>query len=1160
MQPATPTTFGKSVMFPSPAAEVRNVCKAFPAPSRSSGFVAKLQHCLQRSLLWRPSRRASRRAWQVAGALTCFVLVEKLAPLLRVWLREAAQDRHLGGTDSSGHEAAVSTSASSAGSSGSSGSSGHGDAHQHDGLFFLFSGVVVGTSVTHLTTLPMFHGVQQTVVMFVLGITLAFFFEWSGLEDDLGVFGKTYTMWMDIDPHLILFTMLPALLTGDAMTLDTRIAERVAKQCIYLASVGVCINATIVAFFLWWYLPYNWSFLLSLTTGAILCATDPVAVVALLKELGASPTLTVLIQGESLLNDGTAIVLYTIPYNMLAGQDYGVSDIIIFLVKQCMCAWCLGMFIGAVFLAWICAASSKLDHHNVVIQVSLTLCCAYWSFIIAEGVFHISGVLATVAAALVLAHSMWPRVVSKKSMHDFWHMLEYLGNTIIFFLAGALTGKTMAQIPWIDYCHLMVIYLVLVVVRALLLLSSRPLLRVLSETKQPVSLAEVIVMTWGGLRGAVGLALAIVVKKDRAGGEINTEDADRVMFFVGGIAALTLVVNATTAPAIVRWLGITAMPETRRKLLLMIHRRLMSMMKEIIDFNKNGSMMSSATTMLATIESGLTNQPQSDKQRHCCPSFCRRHLQTHPEIVITAEQSSGVHFTNGDAKDQEGQQGATKSAMGHMFVKLENGANSVFAGMYKGVFGGTVKKRTKTGDAINEEWAQVQQLTDEIEEQDLLTLFQFSKVPVLVVADKFQDLLLTQVAEPETVRTIREVLLVIVRSVYWEQVASGEIKPGSPEADALFGSITLAMDMSKVDSDDFQFLDKKYLQDKWKRKATTRAGTIFMNGLRTISQVGDLVKTSWFIGFINVSIIGHCTFTLLEEQYREFDDTSLGWLVADVLFVSIFLVECILKILNSGRRYFRKHWNIFDFALVILGLFSMAISIFTAYVQTDQEGATPVLQVARVLRVLRLIRFCRVLKTLHMLADNKLYSGDFGVSDREIQRHMMKIKVLTLFVKAHLTGVDELMHCFGIESVEVARCVLMTYITIHRAILMAVREEKKCEACVVREIVHLRTSHYLTERLDEFVQEAHHAGIIAHAEADSMIKFLRDNLKVTQRAARKSINHITKANKGASSEDISWQIKGRVVESIKSIQSIVKTRNSTEAFSTLTPVRQEIPE
>merc|ERR1719191_1864856 len=118
------------------------------------------------------------------------------------------------------------------------------------------------------------------------------------------------------------------------MTLDTSVARRVAKQCVYLASVGVGVNCFLTAFFLHWYLPHNWSFLLCLTTGAILCATDPVAVVALLKELGASPTLTVQIQGESLLNDGTAIVLYTISYNMLKGEHYGVLAIMTFLVQK----------------------------------------------------------------------------------------------------------------------------------------------------------------------------------------------------------------------------------------------------------------------------------------------------------------------------------------------------------------------------------------------------------------------------------------------------------------------------------------------------------------------------------------------------------------------------------------------------------------------------------------------------------------------------------------------------------------------------------------------------------------------------------------------------------------------------------------------------------
>jgi len=334
------------------------------------------------------------------------------------WLSEAVNaDTVVRWSGKAGRSLIVDNSSTPSGSSASSSSgesSSHGEhsEHQHDAMLFLFMAILTGTLITHATTYPIFSGLQQTVVLFVIGIFFSVVLEvitvkGNPLHEKLGVFGRSYTMWMGIEPHLMLFTMLPALLTGDAMTLDTSVAKRVAKQCIYLASVGVMVNALATAAFLYVYSCFEQrSFLLCLTTGAILCATDPVAVVALLKELGASPSLTVQIQGESLLNDGTAIVLYTISYDVLKGKDYDFDDIVIFLVQKACLAFLLGMVIGYIFFTWIKKASSKLEDHSSMIQVSLTLCCAYWSFIIAEGVFHISGVLSTVAAALVLAHFM----------------------------------------------------------------------------------------------------------------------------------------------------------------------------------------------------------------------------------------------------------------------------------------------------------------------------------------------------------------------------------------------------------------------------------------------------------------------------------------------------------------------------------------------------------------------------------------------------------------------------------------------------------------------------------------------------------------------------------------------------------------------------------
>merc|ERR1719287_253091 len=126
---------------------------------------------------------------------------------------------------------------------------------------------------------------------------------------------------------------------------------------------------------------------------------------------------------------------------MLSGEEYDALDIVQFLLEKALIAFALGLFIGYFFFGWIRAVSNKLDHSSGMIQITLTLCCAYWSFIFVEGVLHLSGVLATVAASLVLADSMWPFIVSQESMQHVWHCFESLGNIVVFFLAGTITGS-----------------------------------------------------------------------------------------------------------------------------------------------------------------------------------------------------------------------------------------------------------------------------------------------------------------------------------------------------------------------------------------------------------------------------------------------------------------------------------------------------------------------------------------------------------------------------------------------------------------------------------------------------------------------------------------------------------------------------------------------
>ncbi|CAJ1461749.1 unnamed protein product [Effrenium voratum] len=147
---------------------------------------------------------------------------------------------------------------------------------------------------------------------------------------------------------------------------------------------------------------------------------------------------------------------------------------------------------------------------------------------------------------------MWPVIIDRESLMSFWHVFEYLCNTLIFFLAGALTGSLGGSIV---FC-------------------SMPLLQLMHPARQKVTVQEALVITWGGLRGAVGLSLAIQVAKDRAGGVLSYEDAHRVLFYVGGVAALTLVVNATTSPLLVSVLGITRWESAKQSMMLMLHSRL----------------------------------------------------------------------------------------------------------------------------------------------------------------------------------------------------------------------------------------------------------------------------------------------------------------------------------------------------------------------------------------------------------------------------------------------------------------------------------------------------------------------------------------------------------------------------------------------------------
>ncbi|KAH8095379.1 potassium:proton antiporter [Aureococcus anophagefferens] len=190
-------------------------------------------------------------------------------------------------------------------------------AHVHKVLVFLFTALAAGA----LTLFLINHYVPSlpyTLALYIEGLILAIIIDRARTSLEPSLFYQTVRMWEHIGPHLLLYSFLPILLFGDSMSINTHLLAQKLIHCITLAVPGVMLGTTITGLVVWLLYPYDWSFCFCMMFGAIMSATDPVAVVALLKDLGASPAMTIVITGESLFNDGTAMVVFHLFFEIMS--------------------------------------------------------------------------------------------------------------------------------------------------------------------------------------------------------------------------------------------------------------------------------------------------------------------------------------------------------------------------------------------------------------------------------------------------------------------------------------------------------------------------------------------------------------------------------------------------------------------------------------------------------------------------------------------------------------------------------------------------------------------------------------------------------------------------------------------------------------------------
>ena len=349
-------------------------------------------------------------------------------------------------------------------------------------------------------------------------------------------------------PHLtkdLLFTVfLPGLLFEAALNLNAREfwRNRLAISALAVPGVVVAIVLTgLMAAAVLRALDLDQTFTIEygLLFGALVAATDPIAVVGLFKTLSVPVRLATLVEGESLLNDGTAIVLFTLVLAYVTGTTTSALS----LVVQFVAIVGGGAFVGVAIGFLASRVTSHVD--DAMIEITITTVAAYGSFVIGEQL-HFSGVISTVAAGMVCGsygREVGMSASTRIAVDSFWEYVAFALNSIIFLLIGLEVGFTALASSWRE---ILVAYVAVLLARVGVIALVALLLQRTSE-RMPMPWSAVL--TWGGIRGALSMVLALSLGPSFPHWQL-------LLTMTYGVVILSLLVQGLTMPWLLSWIGL----------------------------------------------------------------------------------------------------------------------------------------------------------------------------------------------------------------------------------------------------------------------------------------------------------------------------------------------------------------------------------------------------------------------------------------------------------------------------------------------------------------------------------------------------------------------------------------------------------------------------
>ncbi len=367
----------------------------------------------------------------------------------------------------------------------------------------------------------------------------------------LGFIGSQVVMLVNYDVglqkgqfhDLVFFVFLPILIFESAFAIDAKLFFKNLAPILILAIPIMLFSTFVTGVLIYWGIdhPTGFPWVAAFITGALLSATDPVAVVALFKQGGTPKRLATLIEGESLLNDATAIVLFSLALSLALNPEQEIT------AGSAFIQFCIVFFGGLVIGILVSFAAVLMQRavEDPTVHGLISVIAAYFAFLLAEKTLHLSGVMAVLALGLIMGRAHRADYDEDDFVERLWAFNAYVANALVFLLMGFIVSIVMFQERWLAILIGIGSVLVVRLIGMFLLVP----LATRFTPEDPIDVRYRTVLFWGGLRGAVTLALALSIPT-----ELDYWWTIQSIAF--GVVVFTLFIQAPTMNRLLSRLGL----------------------------------------------------------------------------------------------------------------------------------------------------------------------------------------------------------------------------------------------------------------------------------------------------------------------------------------------------------------------------------------------------------------------------------------------------------------------------------------------------------------------------------------------------------------------------------------------------------------------------